>query len=64
MNPQSTDQTSEQRVASLENVLAGTDTDALGASGSVEDAGDWPMNLQDASERKRKRSEQEGERLT
>ena len=58
-NLQSTERTSERKgVASSENVLAGAKTDAFGASGSVQNAGNWPMNLQDASERERKRSEQ------
>ena len=58
-NPQSTERTPERKgVASSENVLAGAKTDALGASGSAENAGNWSMNLQDVSERERKRLEQ------
>ena len=58
-NPQSTERTPKRKgVASSENVLAGTKMDTLGASGSVENAGNWPMNLQDTSERERKRLEQ------
>ena len=42
----------------MENVLAGAKTDMLGASGSVENAGNWPMNLQDMSEHEHKHLEQ------
>ena len=56
---QLTEQTSEQKeVTSLENILVGAEMDALGASGSIEDAGNWPMNLQDMSECECKFSEQ------
>ena len=48
-------------VVNSENELTGTKTDALGASGSVEDAVNCPTNLQDASERRHGRSEQKVE---